>query len=104
MPADLPNPPRVLLVEDEVKTRDSITEGLRLEGWTVSGAASGADAVTQIDRETFDLMVLDWMLPDRDGIEVLQHLRGRGHPTPVLMLTARTTLDDRVVGLDSGAD
>lgn len=103
-PADLPNPPRVLLVEDEDKTRDSIMEGLRLEGWTVSGVASGEQAIAQIDRDAFDLMVLDWMLPDRDGIDVLQHLRGRAQQTPVLMLTARSTLNDRVIGLDSGAD
>ena len=104
MPADLPNPPRVLLVEDEVKTRDSITEGLRLEGWTMTAAATAGDAVALIDRDKFDLIVLDWMLPDGDGMEVLQHLRDSGHHTPVLMLTARSTLDDRVVGLDSGAD
>lgn len=103
-PAELPNPPRVLLVEDEDKTRDSIAEGLRLEGWSVAGVASGREAIAMLDKEPFDLMVLDWMLPDRDGIEVLQHVRGRGHPSPVLMLTARSTLNDRVVGLDSGAD
>jgi DNA-binding response OmpR family regulator len=103
-PAELPNPPRILLVEDEDKTRDSIMEGLRLEGWTVTGVENGEKAVAQIDRETFDLMVLDWMLPDRDGIDVLQHLRGRAQHTPVLMLTARSTLNDRVIGLDSGAD
>ncbi len=103
-PPDLPNPPRVLLVEDEDKTRNSISEGLRLEGWSVSGVASGQEALTLLERESFDLMVLDWMLPDKDGIEVLQRLRGRGHPSPVLMLTARGTLNDRVVGLDSGAD
>ncbi len=103
-PAELPNPPRVLLVEDEDKTRDSIAEGLRLEGWSVVGAANGGAAVTQLEREEFDLMVLDWMLPDRDGIEVLRHLRGRGHAMPVLMLTARGTLNDRIIGLDCGAD
>lgn len=103
-PVEMPNPPRVLLVEDEDKTRDSIAEGLRLEGWNVTGASSGQEAIKLIDQEPFDLMVLDWMLPDRDGIEVLQHVRGRGQPSPVLMLTARSTLNDRVVGLDSGAD
>jgi DNA-binding response OmpR family regulator len=103
-PAELPNPPHVLLVEDEDKTRDSILEGLRLEGWNVAGAASGEQAIEQLARNTFDLMVLDWMLPDRDGIDVLQHLRSRALHTPVLMLTARSTLNDRVIGLDSGAD
>jgi len=98
------NPTRVLLVEDEAKTRDSIVEGLRLEGWLVTGAESGAGAMELIERESFDLVVLDWMLPDRDGIEVLRQLRSEGRTIPVLMLTARSTLNDRVVGLDSGAD
>jgi two-component system, OmpR family, copper resistance phosphate regulon response regulator CusR len=102
--AEISNPPRVLLVEDEEKTRDSIVEGLRLEGWTVTGAPSAESAMALLERENFDVAVLDWMLPDRDGIEVLQYIRSRGHPTPVLMLTARSTLNDRVIGLDSGAD
>lgn len=96
--------PRVLVVEDEAKTRDSLAEGLRLESWNVATAANGGEAIGLVDREGFDLVVLDWMLPDRDGIEVLQHLRRRHEHTPVLMLTARSTLQDRVVGLDSGAD
>lgn len=105
MPApELPVAPRVLVVEDEQKTRDSLAEGLRLESWTVSGAATGAEAIALVDRDPFDLVVLDWMLPDRDGIEVLQYLRSRGNVVPVLMLTAKSTLNDRVIGLDSGAD
>lgn len=104
--ADLSSSPRVLLVEDEEKTRDSIAEGLRLEGWTIAGVASGGDAIALMDRDRdpYDLVVLDWMLPDRDGIEVLRHVRGRSDHVPVLMLTARSTLQDRVTGLDSGAD
>jgi two-component system, OmpR family, copper resistance phosphate regulon response regulator CusR len=102
--ADLPVPPRVLVVEDEQKTRDSLVEGLRLESWNVAACADGREAVSMIDHEAFDLVVLDWMLPDTDGIEVLQRLRARAAHTPVLMLTARSTLNDRVIGLDSGAD
>jgi len=102
--SDLSNPPRVLLVEDEAKTRESIAEGLVLEGWKVTAVGGGEAALQLLSRETFDVLVLDWMLPDRDGIEVLRDLRGRGLATPVLMLTARGTLNDRVVGLDSGAD
>ena len=102
--AENPNPPRVLVVEDEQKTRDSLAEGLRLENWVVATAATGEEAIAQLQREGFDLVVLDWMLPDQDGLEVLQQLRGAGKHTPVLMLTARSTLNDRVVGLDSGAD
>lgn len=97
-------PPRVLVVEDEEKTRDSLAEGLRLESWQVEVASTGEEALGVLDGRAFDLVVLDWMLPDRDGIEILRHLRQRGVHTPVLMLTARNTLNDRVVGLDSGAD
>lgn len=94
----------VLVVEDERKTRESLAEGLRLEAWTVTTAATGRDAIAQLDGGPFDLVVLDRMLPDRDGLAVLQHLRERGAQTPVLMLTARDALDDRVAGLEGGAD
>ena len=103
-PADFPIPPRVLVVEDEQKTRDSLAEGLRMEAWAVQTAGTGKEALALMAREVFDLVVLDWMLPDVDGVEVLQRLRGQGQHTPVLMLTARSTLNDRVIGLDSGAD
>ena len=103
-PTDFPVPPRVLVVEDELKTRDSLVEGFRLESWTVFAAGSGDEALALIDRESLDLIVLDWMLPDQDGIELLQHIRRRSEHMPVLMLTARSTLADRVVGLDSGSD
>ncbi len=96
--------PRVLVVEDEEKTRASVAEGLRMEDWQVAAAEGGAEGIRLLDAETFDLIVLDWMLPDRDGLEVLHHLRSRGAHTPVLMLTARTTLGDRIAGLESGAD
>lgn len=94
----------MLVVEDERKTRESLVEGFRLEAWKVAAAASGHEALALIDRENFDLIVLDWMLPDRDGLSILRHLREGGTTTPALMLTARTSLSDRVVGLDSGAD
>lgn len=103
-PIDAPNPPRVLVVEDEQKTLDSLAEGLRLESWAVQTAASGEEALGLLGRELFDLVVLDWMLPGRDGIDVLRQVRGKGQHIPVLMLTARSALNDRVVGLDSGAD
>src|SRR5688500_5927350 len=103
-PAEFPTTPRVLVVEDEQKTRDSLAEGLRMESWAVHTAGTGNEALDLLNREAFDLIVLDWMLPDRDGIEVLQRVRGQGQHTPVLMLTARSTLNDRVIGLDSGAD
>lgn len=96
--------PRVLVVEDERKTRESLAEGLRLESWTVVTAAAGREAIGRLDGRTFDLLVLDRMLPDGDGLAVLRHLRERGVQTPVLMLTARGALDDRVAGLEGGAD
>jgi two-component system copper resistance phosphate regulon response regulator CusR len=94
----------VLVVEDEAKTRTSLREGLELEGWTVATAATGGDAIELLDREAFDLLVLDWMLPDRDGLEIVRHVRRHGVQLPVLILTARAAVADRVAGLESGAD
>ncbi|HEY0862493.1 MAG TPA: response regulator transcription factor [Lacunisphaera sp.] len=96
--------PQVLLVEDEQKTRESVAEGLRLEGWQVTTAVSGHEAVGALEKNTFDLLILDWMLPGPDGLAVLRHARSRGNQTPVLLLTARRSLDDRVAGLEGGAD
>lgn len=96
--------PAVLVVEDERKTRESLVEGLRLEGWNVTASAAGSEAIALLESGVFDLIVLDWMLPDCDGLEILRHLRSRGRQTPVLMLTARGELRDRVAGLESGAD
>lgn len=104
LPPDLPSPPRILIVEDEAKTRTSLAEGLQLEGWSVASAASGDEAARALHEQSYDLIVLDWMLPDRDGIDLLREFRQRGERRPVLVLTARTSLNDRVVGLDSGAD
>ncbi len=94
----------MLVVEDEQKTRESVAEGLRLESWTVLTAADGRAGERLLAGEAFDLVVLDWMLPDRDGLDVLRFTRSRGVQTPVLMLTARSELHDRVNGLESGAD
>ncbi len=94
----------VLVVEDETKTRESIAEALQLEGWRVAEAERGSKMIAELERHAFDLVILDWMLPGRDGIELLQHVRARGTQTPVLMLTARGGVDDRVIGLESGAD
>ncbi|MBL9215039.1 MAG: response regulator transcription factor [Opitutaceae bacterium] len=98
------SPPRILLVEDEDKTRASVAEGFRLEGWEVVAATNGEEAVGLLEGQAFDLLVLDWMLPGRDGLAILRHARARGLHIPVLMLTARRELDDRVTGLETGAD
>jgi len=84
--------------------RDSVVEGLALEGWAVESAGDGQKAIELLDQHAFDLLVLDWNMPGLDGLDVLRHLRSRGTLTPVLMLTIRDTVSDRVAGLESGAD
>jgi two-component system, OmpR family, copper resistance phosphate regulon response regulator CusR len=95
---------RVLVVEDEKKVARALREGLEAEHYDVRVASSGEEGFFLVNHETFDCVVLDLMLPQRDGLEVLTTLRKRGVQTPVLILTARDTIDDRVRGLDSGAD
>jgi two-component system copper resistance phosphate regulon response regulator CusR len=94
----------ILVVEDEAKMRASIAEALRLEGWDIAEAERGGEMDALLETRAFDLVILDWMLPGRDGLELLQQVRARGIHTPVLMLTARDGLADRVIGLESGAD
>ena len=95
--------PRVLVVEDEVPTRQSIVAALAQEGWNVAEASRGREMIAWLERQAFDLVILDWMLPGRDGLELLEHVRARGAHTPVLMLTVTNEVDDRVIGLESGA-
>src|SRR5437870_13335538 len=95
---------RVLIVEDEKKVAKALREGLEAEHYAVRVASSGEEGFFLVNHETFDCVVLDLMLPHRDGIEVLTTLRKRGLQTPVLILTARDTVHDRVRGLDRGAD
>ena len=95
---------RLLIIEDDPKTANAIRTGLRGEGYDAAVAKNGEDGLSLLNADTFDLVVLDWMLPGRDGIEILKALRSRGTKTPVLLLTARDTIEDRVLGLDSGAD
>ena len=95
---------RILVVEDEEKVARAIAEALVDEHYEVVIALDGEDGFFRAGAETFDLVVLDWMLPGRSGLEVLSVLRRRGFTTPVLVLTARDAVDDRVAGLDSGAD
>jgi two-component system copper resistance phosphate regulon response regulator CusR len=93
-----------LIVEDEPKTRASVSEALQMEGWATSEAGRGREMIALLNQQAFDLVILDWMLPGRDGLELLQDVRARGAHMPVLMLTARQGIDDRVMGLESGAD
>ena len=95
---------RVLVVEDEKKVAKALREGLEAEHYEVCVAATGEEGFFLVNHESFDCVVLDLMLPRRDGLEILTTLRRRGLQTPVLVLTARDTVDDRVRGLDAGAD
>jgi two-component system copper resistance phosphate regulon response regulator CusR len=95
---------RVLVVEDEQKVANALREGLESERFEVIVERTGEGAFFRVNTETFDVILLDLTLPGRDGLEILQALRQRGLKTPVLVLTARDSLQDRVTGLDSGAD
>jgi DNA-binding response OmpR family regulator len=94
----------VLLVEDESQITDFIARGLSEQGHAVDIASDGREALCWNDVSEFDVIILDVMLPDIDGVEVCRTLRHKGLSTPVLMLTAKDTIEDRVAGLDSGAD
>ncbi len=95
---------RVLVVEDELKVANALREGLEGERYDVVVERTGEDAFFRMTTETFDLILLDLGLPGRDGLQILTALRSKGVKTPVLVLTARDALQDRVAGLDSGAD
>lgn len=95
---------RILLVEDEIKVGDALKKGLQAEEYEVTWAQTGEEGFFHASSQLFDLIVLDVMLPGRDGIEVLQTLRKQGSKTPVLLLTAKDAIEDRVLGLDAGAD
>jgi two-component system copper resistance phosphate regulon response regulator CusR len=97
-------PTRVLVVEDEQKVARALQEGLEGERYEVVVERTGEGAFFRLNTEAFDVILLDLMLPGRDGLHILKTLRARGDKTPVLILTARDTLEDRVTGLDSGAD
>jgi DNA-binding response OmpR family regulator len=95
---------RVLIVEDEPKVARALREGLEGERFEVVVETTGEGAFFRINSEFFDVILLDLTLPGRDGLQILTALRARGVETPVLVLTARDSLEDRVAGLDKGAD
>ena len=95
---------RILLVEDEPRMANVIAKGLREQSYAVDLAADGEEALYQTSINDYDLILLDVLLPRRDGFEVCRELRARRDSTPILMLTARATIDDRVTGFDAGAD
>ena len=97
---------RILVVDDDAAVRESLRRALRLEGYDVELAADGSEALTRLESngDDPDLVVLDVLMPNVDGLEVCRRLRRTGHTLPVLMLTARDEVADRVAGLDAGAD
>jgi DNA-binding response OmpR family regulator len=96
--------PRILIVEDEEKLRRALRRGLTDEGYEVVVVGDGDAGLARAAGEPFDCLILDLMLPGRDGIQVLNALRAGGFPAPVLILSARGAVEDRVRGLDLGAD
>ena len=95
---------RVLLVEDDRMIAQGLQTALRQDGYAVDGVTDGRSAAEALRTSRFDLVLLDLGLPHRDGIEVLRELRGRGDSTPVIIVTARDDVQNRVAGLDAGAD
>ena len=95
---------RVLVVDDDRAVRDALSRALRLEGYSVDLAPTGGDALASIAQQRADVVVLDVGLPGLDGLETCRLIRAKGDNTPVLMLTARSGVADRVAGLDAGAD
>lgn len=95
---------RLLLVEDDFMLGDGIAESLRNEGYTVDWVKDGMSALAALKSESFDLVVLDLGLPKLDGVQLIKQVRAESVMVPILVLTARDTVQDRVVGLDAGAD
>ncbi len=102
--APAPGGERLLVVDDDPDVRDSLERALRHAGYAVTTAVHGADALDSVARSPVDLIVLDVLMPMVDGFDACRRLRERGDATPVLVLTARDAIDDRVTGLEVGAD
>src|ERR671914_1928193 len=96
--------PRVLIIEDEEKMSRTLARVLREEGYVAETANDGRTGLSRALEDSFDLLIVDWMLPERSGVQVVRGLRAADIHTPVLMLTARGQVEDRVEGLDAGAD
>jgi DNA-binding response OmpR family regulator len=95
---------KMLVVEDDVSLRQAVARVLREEGYTIEEASAGDEGLLYAEQDVFDLVVLDVMLPGMDGLSVVRRLRARGVATPIVLLTARDGVEDRVRGLDAGAD
>ncbi|KND41132.1 MULTISPECIES: response regulator transcription factor [Streptomyces] len=99
-----PEPQRILIVDDEPAVRDALKRSLAFEGYGTEVAVDGADALEKATTYRPDLVILDVQMPRMDGLTAARRIRGAGDTTPILMLTARDTVGDRVTGLDAGAD
>jgi DNA-binding response OmpR family regulator len=95
---------KVLIVEDDVALREALTSLLRQSGYDVVSCSSASTALQALGTEEFHLTVIDWMLPGMSGLDLVKRIRGLPKPPPILMVTAREALSDRVAGLDAGAD
>lgn len=95
---------RILVVEDEARLATLIARVLKEEGYAAETVRDGRTALARALVDSFDLLIVDWMLPDLNGIQVIRRIRAAGMSVPILMLTARTQIEDRVEGLDAGAD
>lgn len=95
---------RILIVEDDEDTRSVLSTWVASEGHEACAAICGKDASYELNRSQFDLIILDWELPDTNGISLLRQIRSKNKTVPVLMLTGRSSIDDKEVGLDTGAD
>jgi two-component system response regulator MprA len=98
------SPMKILVVDDERAVRDSLRRALELEGYEIDLAADGREALARLEQSQPDILILDVLMPGVDGLEVCRRLRRAGNRLPVLMLTARDAVENRVAGLDAGAD
>ena len=94
---------KILLAEDTADLNRAVSAALKLQGYEVDSALDGLEALDFLQRESYDCILLDIMMPGMDGISVLKELRSRHITTPVMLLTAKTQIDDRVAGLDAGS-
>ncbi len=95
---------KILLIEDDIKLAQFVEMELTCEGYQVSMAHDGLDGLTQARQNPYDLIILDWMIPVLTGIEICRRLRSTGNKVPIILVTARDEISDRVAGLDAGAD
>jgi len=95
---------KLLIVEDDIAILNMLKRGLEEEGFVIDSAENGEDGEYMLETNSYDIVILDWMLPEKSGIELLKEIREKGILTPILMLTAKDRVDNKIEGLNSGAD